>query len=1204
MYQHFSRLIRLVIVSFTALAISTPGGLSAPPRAALAKNTPTINVPPSNKTSPADGACDWWQDAVMVEITVSPAPTFSTFQVYLMHNADAFYVCFSNMPMPQTGNTGFVAVYVDPDNDGQGNDANDFVVLVHPNGNPSAYRWNPATGQYDGADPGGWSAGSALCAELCEWGGAEFRINRQTVGSWRHTIGLSLFYHWYRFTGDDFAWPANNVWANPELWGNATLTIPTLNIPQSGTVPTVDGLCGLGVGSEYQDANVYSIPGGANGGFVDLFIKHTATNFYACMDNLAIPAPALQDGPNAALYVNRAGQGGEFPASDDMAFSISYTGVVEAHRGSGAGFTGPDPGGYSVARQLLSGKWNAEFRVSSLTLGGGWARPIDISLVQQWIQQQGDHTGWPTGYSSLVPITWASAYLDTVPAVVGTDVRPIRIEINQSIQDTSNSVFLIRNKRTFVRVHLSTNQVLSGVTARLSGTINGNNVGPTLVPLNPSGVINVVPAPNTGMVNDSFLFELPSSWITGSGPLVLAVTVNPFHSVTENNYANNSLTSAAFTFLPKFPLNLVDIRYVSFRLNGTPVSPSSRDQDMLESEIRRMYPIRALNVSRRTLTHAGLFLNTCASFPWICLNDLPNAVTVNNELISNRAFFGFGRTLYAMVHDRADGGVSTGSGFMRGMGLPIANVASGPTGPASWEWDFDGAYGDWYGAHEVGHALWRHHTSACSEPIPYQDYPYPEGRLGDAFVGLDAGDGALSQGFRLMPGTIWHDVMSYCDFLWVSDVTYGGLDRTIQSGLPLQADESSQPSSDVLVVNGLINLPHQSAAFASLARQSEASWAPVITPGPYHLRLLGAGDALLADHPFTPEVASDVPEAGAIYLVVNWIAGTQRIAIYSDAAGTEIASVPVSAHPPIVAITTRSGGPNLPVTGPITVGWNASDPDGNPLTFTLQYSLNNQTTWRTLVTGIAANSYVVAASELEGTGGAASASFRVIANDGVLTSAAVSDLFSVAGKTPEVTIASPANNHHAMYGQVVALEGYGHDFEDGTLPDANLTWTSDRDGQLGKGHLLHPALLTVGTHHITLQVVDSNGQTASRTVTVVIGADESQPGPRLEAGPAPLGFLHRFGRPNPAARTLSVRNSGSGTLNWSAVSSAAWVTLSSVSGSGAADIQVSVNALALPPNTTTSAQITLTAAGSSPVVIPVIVQTVGARLTYLPVIFR
>ena len=1199
------RLNRKLFLIVIALMLGVQTGFIAPVQSTEAGTGTLVNVPATSANLQVGGGCTGveYTNATKVSITVTPAPaTFRTFDVFLTHNATDFYLCFTNMPMPQTGNSGFVAVYVDPDNDGGGNDADDFVVLVHPFGQSEAHYWNPASGQYDGNDPGGWSASSILCNELCEWGAAEFRISRQLVGSWRHTAGLALFYHWYSAPGDDYSWPANGIWANPELYGRANFTVPTIDILQSNSTPTVDGTCGLGPGAEYSDATVLSIPGGANGGFIDLYYKHTLLNLYACIDNLPIPQAGLQDGPNAALYINRTGTGGESPGTDAMFFSISYTGVVDAHRGSGSGFTGPDPGGYSAARQALTGKWNAEFRVSSATLGGGWDRYIDMSFVAGWIDQANDQRGWPEGFGTLLPVTWAITHLATTQATEGVDISPERIEINQSIQDTSNSIFLVRNKRTFVRVHVKTNQNRSGVTARLTGTINGQSSGVVLVPANPGAMINLTTTPDTGMQNDSFLFELPASWLTGSGPLVLHVDVNPFHAVTENNYNNNGLTSPAFTFQPTQVLNLVDVSYRNFRLNGTLVSPPTRDQDMLESEVRRMYPISVLSVTRRTLTHIGFYVNTCPNFPWICVDDLPNAVTVNAELVASRPFFGLGRTLYAMVHDRADLGSGLGSGFMRGMGLPVVNVASGPTGPSSWGWDFDGAYGDWYGAHEIAHALWRHHTAACGEPIPYQNYPNSDGTLGSSFVAVDAGDGSVAAPFRIMPGTTWTDIMTYCDKEWASATTYLGLHRNIDTGLPRDPEA---PTGDFLEVHGLINLAHDAAAFASIAREPEAAYIWPIVAGPYHLRLLDAGNGVLKDVPFTPNVASENPDAGAVDLVVDFVAGTRRIALYSDAAGKEIASAEVSANPPVISISSRSGGPALPASGPVTLAWTSSDSDGDPLTYNLQYSFDGGATWRLLVTGIKEKSYTIDSAELEGTQGQSTGIFRVTANDGVLTASATSDTFSVGGKVPRARIASPVDGSQTIYGQLVAFEGYGEDFEEGTLTDEKLTWTSDRDGFLGNGRLVHSALLSAGTHQITLQVADAEGQTGSASITIVVSGDETQPGPTLDAGPGPLSFTHGFAKPAPPAQKISIRNTGSGELHWTASTDAGWLSLDSTSGVAPAELMVSVDPTGLDPRIPHFANITVSGdGGGSPQTIPVVLRITGVQSLYLPFVRR
>ena len=60
--------------------------------------------------------------------------------------------------------------------------------------------------------------------------------------------------------------------------------------------------------------------------------------------------------------------------------------------------------------------------------------------------------------------------------------------------------------------------------------------------------------------------------------------------------------------------------------------------------------------------------------------------------------------------------------------------------------------------------------------------------------------------------------------------------------------------------------------------------------------------------------------------------------------------------------------------------------------------------------------------------------------------------------------------------------------------------------------------------------------------------------PAITAGPASISFSAQQGETNPSTQTLSVWNSGGGTLNWSASDNADWLTLSPTSGSSTGDI--------------------------------------------------
>jgi hypothetical protein len=128
--------------------------------------------------------------------------------------------------------------------------------------------------------------------------------------------------------------------------------------------------------------------------------------------------------------------------------------------------------------------------------------------------------------------------------------------------------------------------------------------------------------------------------------------------------------------------------------------------------------------------------------------------------------------------------VADGGGFMRGSAAGIpgtpdpATVASGPTGSNNWGWDNDGSYGDWYGGHELGHTFGRFHPGFCGESHDDPAYPFAAGQLADAddaFVGVDVGDSSLGIAPVALPGTGWHDVMTYCATQWLSSYTYEGI---------------------------------------------------------------------------------------------------------------------------------------------------------------------------------------------------------------------------------------------------------------------------------------------------------------------------------------------------------------------------------------------------------------------------------------------
>ena len=171
-------------------------------------------------------------------------------------------------------------------------------------------------------------------------------------------------------------------------------------------------------------------------------------------------------------------------------------------------------------------------------------------------------------------------------------------------------------------------------------------------------------------------------------------------------------------------------------------------------------------------------------------------------------------------------------------------------------------------------------------------------------------------------------------------------------------------------------------------------------------------------------------------------------------------------------------------TAPFNVQWQASDADGDPLSYMLQYSTDGGATWRPLSGILNTQSVTVDPTHLAGT---TQGKFRVLASDGVNTGVDESDgVFSVPDKAPAVRIESPAAGAHYIPGQPVALIGQAMDVEDGTLTGEALQWTSNLSGALGAGEMLHVTNLPSGLHTITLTAQDHGGHHVNASVTILV----------------------------------------------------------------------------------------------------------------------
>ena len=366
------------------------------------------------------------------------------------------------------------------------------------------------------------------------------------------------------------------------------------------------------------------------------------------------------------------------------------------------------------------------------------------------------------------------------------------IEVTQGVKDMKHSVALVAEKRTAVRVYLS---YYASPDIRVRGELLARPGSGALVTV-PSDNQALLSSANAGslpaMRRDATLslnFILPpqltaaGSWAFSLHSLVNAVTGAPLSAAR--------LARVTVTLVNATPLR-VRVLGVRYSMGNPPVqfAPSDLDFNHLFSWLGRAYPAAQVIGSRVLID-----ISPSASIPF-------GSGDVNAQLAAIRALDVSGGTDHRTHYY---GLVSDGGFFMRGSaaGIPStpdpSTVASGPTGPANWGWDNDGSYGDWYGGHELGHTFGRLHPGFCGESHDDPSYPFANGQLAntdDSFCGFDVGDSTLGIPPAALPGTVWHDVMTYCDRQWLSSYTYAGIRTRLKAedALPAGPPAPGQPS--------------------------------------------------------------------------------------------------------------------------------------------------------------------------------------------------------------------------------------------------------------------------------------------------------------------------------------------------------------------------------------------------------------------------
>lgn len=373
-------------------------------------------------------------------------------------------------------------------------------------------------------------------------------------------------------------------------------------------------------------------------------------------------------------------------------------------------------------------------------------------------------------------------------------------EVIQVIQDLSNSVPLVANKPTLVRIYLGIESEHDlGVRGMLTikKKVEGGAGNPDeflqVAEVPSKRAVFVQPHLNTNTqfkredLNESLNFDLPAEALQKgiykfSLKVVKASTGAevPCPSCVQLEQRNPPFELIE---VKPFKVVLVGIRYGAKEQstdNAFTVSPTDRDFRMIESWLKRAFPVSTTPDKFSVRHKTTLPSDTWLSLPFDCRLVNMKVSTLRLKDIDNR--YADKETRYIGVI--ADGGSTiNNNGFMQGcaMDAPVPDptaVASLPTGSSpvrqkDIDWDLDGVYGDWYAGHEIAHTFGRRHPGKCGELGRDDGLETPEiGGKDNAFIGYDMGEQSLDILPKLLLGSKNSDLMTYCGNNWPSAYTY------------------------------------------------------------------------------------------------------------------------------------------------------------------------------------------------------------------------------------------------------------------------------------------------------------------------------------------------------------------------------------------------------------------------------------------------
>lgn len=297
------------------------------------------------------------------------------------------------------------------------------------------------------------------------------------------------------------------------------------------------------------------------------------------------------------------------------------------------------------------------------------------------------------------------------------------------------------------------------------------------------------------------------------------------------------------------------------------------------------------------------------------------------------------------------------------------------------------------------------------------------------------------------------DLMSYKNgWFWMSDITWLRLIGAVQQAAAASAREGAAPAapapaseSPAVLLRGEYHTDSGSVVLAPLTILPKGGYDPIrLTRSEHdepHLENLttvfrGQNGSTLGTVPIDflhPSAHDDASRTDLRFVqLVRIPEGCRSIEILR--ADRVLAAVGASQNPPVVRV--QSFDP-LPLGSARVLRWGASDPDGDLLLFSVQFSSDDGATWTTLRIDHPFQEWAVDVDSLPATD---KGRLRVLACDGFHVSSSTSDRFVVGARKPSLLVGGVEEGTRLPFGQAAEVFATILNSVDPRSPMPELSW--------------------------------------------------------------------------------------------------------------------------------------------------------------------